>query len=58
MTEKKAECTAFCPQCGADLYFVGGMCYCKNRECDYTCDHCKREAAKLHYSDEDEAKKE
>ena len=54
--QMKAECSAFCPKCGADLYFLAGVCYCKNKECDYTCDKCKQESDKLHYTDE--AKKE
>lgn len=49
----KAECSAFCPKCNHDLYFLNGVCYCKNKDCNYQCDHCKRENAKLHYEDDD-----
>ena len=49
----KKECSAFCPKCGADLYYLHGVCYCKNKECDYTCDKCEKEREKLHFADED-----
>lgn len=50
--ERKAECSAFCPICGSDLFFLKGVCYCKNEKCNYKCDQCKKESDKLHFSDE------
>lgn len=41
------HCTAFCPKCGADLYFLDGECYCKDKECNWTCGGCN--AAKDYY---------
>ncbi|MFP4661659.1 MAG: hypothetical protein ACLFPF_05670 [Halanaerobiales bacterium] len=48
MTEKKDEkgkkhCTAFCPECGSDLYFMNGECYCKTNGCAWhcNCENCK-----------------
>ncbi len=51
-TPPRSECSAFCPECGADLYFLDGVCYCKNKACAYKCDNCKQEKQKLFYSDE------
>lgn len=47
----KTECSAFCPKCKSDLYFRDGVCYCKNADCDYKCDKCKREKDSLHFED-------
>ncbi|MGF7059347.1 hypothetical protein [Brassicibacter mesophilus] len=35
------NCTAFCPWCGADLYYLDGQCHCKNNECEWTCESCE-----------------
>ncbi len=50
----KTECSAFCPKCKADLYFLDGICYCKNPECDYKCDKCRTERGHLYFSDGNE----
>ncbi|MDL2237693.1 hypothetical protein LJC56_07695 [Christensenellaceae bacterium OttesenSCG-928-K19] len=47
----KAECSAFCPKCKSDLYYLDGVCYCKNTNCDYMCDKCKKEKDKLFFAD-------
>ncbi|WP_352420786.1 hypothetical protein [Proteiniborus sp.] len=36
------HCTAFCPLCGTDLYFLDGECYCKNSTCNWSCGGCAR----------------
>ncbi len=36
------HCTAFCPVCGADLYYLDGECYCKNSDCSWSCGGCSR----------------
>ncbi len=48
----KAECSAFCPRCNSDLYFLDGVCYCKNANCGYKCDNCKKQKDELFFSDE------
>lgn len=49
--ERKTDCSAFCPKCGTDLYYAHGVCYCKNKDCNYKCEKCRKEKEKLHYSD-------
>jgi hypothetical protein len=39
----KTDCSAFCPVCGADLYFTENECICKNKECSWSCKECKKE---------------
>lgn len=34
---KTNHCTAFCPECGSDLAFMDGECFCKKRDCYYHC---------------------
>ena len=40
----KVDCTAFCPKCGADLYYLGDECICKNKDCSWVCQECKEES--------------
>ncbi|MGF7057677.1 hypothetical protein [Brassicibacter mesophilus] len=46
MTDKEnnqlEHCTAFCPICGSDLYYLDGECYCKNKECSWSCGGCEK----------------
>lgn len=51
MESIKKECSAFCPKCGSDLYFLHGICYCKSKNCDYQCNKCSIEKKKLSFSD-------
>ena len=39
--DDKAHCTAFCPKCGSDLYFIDKECMCKDKNCCWTCGGCK-----------------
>ena len=34
------HCTALCPVCGSDLYYLGNECVCKNKDCDWHCGGC------------------
>ncbi len=36
----KIHCTAFCPKCGSDLYFVDKECICKKKGCNWHCGGC------------------
>ena len=47
----KAECSAFCPECGSDLFFLEGVCYCKNAKCSWKCGKCKEEKDELFFKD-------
>lgn len=43
--EKFKDCTAFCPECGSDLFFANDGCYCKasfnkNNKCNWQCSNC------------------
>ncbi|MEA4853425.1 MAG: hypothetical protein VB082_04000 [Christensenella sp.] len=51
-TKIKKDCSAFCPKCGADLYSLHGVCYCKNKDCDYTCDKCAKQRESLAFGEE------
>jgi len=33
----KIACNAFCPHCGADLYYLDNECICKNKDCSWSC---------------------
>ncbi|MBQ2817157.1 MAG: hypothetical protein IJF16_04410 [Clostridia bacterium] len=41
--QKKIECTAHCPECGADLAFQDNECICKNPDCGWHCSKCKND---------------
>ena len=43
MKTGKKHCTAFCPECGSDLYYFENICICKNKKCNWTCEGCKPE---------------
>ncbi len=49
--QPKAECSAFCPECKRDLYYLEGVCYCKNAACGYKCDTCKQEKDALFFGE-------
>lgn len=38
--DPREHCTAFCPECGSDLYYFDNECICKNKECNWTCGSC------------------
>ncbi|WP_165000742.1 hypothetical protein [Xylanivirga thermophila] len=41
--QDKKHCTAFCPECGSDLYYLENQCICKNKNCNWTCSGCKED---------------
>ena len=40
MSIEKEHCTAFCPKCGTDLYYIDSECVCKNKDCNWSCGGC------------------
>lgn len=50
-TGMKVDCSAFCPECGTDLYYIDGVCFCKNEDCAYKCDKCKKEKDELYFGE-------
>jgi len=36
------HCTAFCPKCGSDLYYLDNECICKNKKCNWSCGGCSK----------------
>jgi hypothetical protein len=42
-SRNKKTCSAFCPQCGADLYYLDSECICKNKECSWSCLNCHQD---------------
>ncbi|MCG8542045.1 MAG: hypothetical protein MJA82_19215 [Clostridia bacterium] len=40
--KEKDTCTAFCPVCKSDTAFLNNECVCKNRDCNWYCDKCRK----------------
>lgn len=40
----KIACNAFCPHCGADLYYLDNECICKNKDCSWSCLNCHQKS--------------